>query len=146
MNDQFFSELLRSDDESGWAVRPSPTTVLISRSGATSTGARSQLFPVKGTAARGRIRQQPEIAPQVAVRTVVCKNRRRFTPSSKTEFRERWIFEGLYTFILAEERSPRLASILDGYGQLGREIHNRKTVTLHRQSPGSIENASLLLC
>src|SRR6266851_1229535 len=31
-------------------------------------------------------------------------------------------------------------------GQLGRERHNRKTVTLHRQSPGSIENASLLLC
>src|SRR5260370_10394050 len=99
----------------------SPTTVLISRSGDTSTGARSQLFPVKGTAARGRIRQQPEIAPQVAVRAVVRKNRRRFTPSSKTEFRERWIFEGLYTFILAEERSPRLASILDGLRAISNE-------------------------
>src|SRR5262249_970240 len=69
----------------------SPTTVLISRSGDTSTGARWQLSPAAphapgalGVPGRGVLlsvcaRWQPPITPDDAVMAAVLKNRRRFT-------------------------------------------------------------------
>src|SRR5260370_3174099 len=83
----------------------SPTTVLISRSGDTTTGTRSQPLPARGIATCGRIRLQPEMTPQVPARAVMRRNLRRFTHPPKQNIKAEG-FERLYTFVLAEILGP----------------------------------------